>query len=652
MLVILPLISLISLFWLIWQVNNHWRNSVLSAAIVWGLIVAISTELLSIFKAINFTTIFLLWFFVDLFVIYLILKRQKKSLQLIKLAPLSWVLLGGIFFIITVIGIIALVAPPNNADSMTYHMSRVVHWIQNGSIAHYPTYFSGQLVWPPFAELSIMHLQILSDSDRYANLVHYFSMIGSVLGVSLIAKQLGAKEQGQIFAALFAVTIPMGILQSSSTQNDYVVTFWIVCLAHSTLSIVLTSNKAKIPDYLLYQFAASMGLAVFTKSSSYFFTLPFFIWLSITYFKRLKWQSWRQITFVLSFVLLINIKHYLRNFALYGNPLSVAEYSVGYRIEVYSIPAFISNIIRNLSFHTDIVGYLQLDHFIKPTYVNDKIYKVIIFIHHFLGIDPSDTRTTDPLYHYSVPSISTGENTANNPLHFLLILVSIFLIILFKKLRQNSILCGYLYSIIGGFLLFCLLTKMQLYHSRHHLVLFVLSAGFVGLVFSKIFNKYWLVSISIVLFMTCLPWVFDHKTRSITGSQNIFNVSRDEQYFMAVPQLKAPYIEAVDFIKKQNCSNIGLSLGSEALPYGYWEYPFWILLKERLTPEPLRIEHILNPNNTSNKLSQFSPFNNFVPCAIIAIRESKEEKIEEMTVKGHNYSRKWKSDPLNVLLRQ
>ncbi|MCL2930746.1 MAG: hypothetical protein MGG11_00090 [Trichodesmium sp. MAG_R03] len=110
------------------------------------------------------------------------------------------------------IGLIAMVAPPNNWDSMTYHMSRVVHWMQNQSVAHYPTYNLPQLFHPPFAEFTITHLQILSGGDIFANLVKWLSAL-SIIGVSLIAKQLGAKEQGQVFAVVFCATLPMGILK-------------------------------------------------------------------------------------------------------------------------------------------------------------------------------------------------------------------------------------------------------------------------------------------------------------------------------------------------------------------------------------------------------------------------------------------------------
>ena len=121
---------------------------------------------------------------------------------------------------------------------MTYHMSRVAHWIQNQSVAHYPTNIPRQLELAPWAEFTVTHFQLLTGGDRLANSVQWFSMAGSLLGVSLIAQQLGAGVVGQVLAVVFAATIPMGILQGSSTQNDYVVTFWLICVAYYTLSVI------------------------------------------------------------------------------------------------------------------------------------------------------------------------------------------------------------------------------------------------------------------------------------------------------------------------------------------------------------------------------------------------------------------------------
>jgi len=82
-----------------------------------------------------------------------------------------------------------------------------------------------QLFNPPWAEFAMLHLALLGGDERWANGVQWFSMLGSLAGVSLIAKHLGAAARGQLFSALFCATIPMGILQAAGTQNDYVTAF-------------------------------------------------------------------------------------------------------------------------------------------------------------------------------------------------------------------------------------------------------------------------------------------------------------------------------------------------------------------------------------------------------------------------------------------
>ena len=126
--------------------------------------------------------------------------------------------------------VLGIVAAPNNADSMTYHMVRVVHWMQEASVDDFPTHFPPQVYPPPFAEFCILHLQILSGGDRLANLVQWAAMVGSLAGVSYLAGLLGVGLRGQVLAAIVAFSIPMGILQASSTQNNHVVALWFVGL--------------------------------------------------------------------------------------------------------------------------------------------------------------------------------------------------------------------------------------------------------------------------------------------------------------------------------------------------------------------------------------------------------------------------------------
>src|SRR4029077_1483632 len=234
---------------------------------LWGVSVTVITEILSAFSLITFGWLVVFWCVVLLGSTSLVITLMKRQ-RLIVLSPSVRLpfravpFLSGLVLIVALTGVTALVSPPNNWDSMTYHMSRVVHWIQDRNVSFYPTHILRQDFQNPWAEFAIMHLQILSGGDHFANFVQWFSMIGCLIGVSLLAKQLGGDWQTQLFAAVFAGTIPMGILQSSSTQTDYAVTFWLVCFTYFLISLI-RQEQTHWPYALGAGF--SLGLAILTK---------------------------------------------------------------------------------------------------------------------------------------------------------------------------------------------------------------------------------------------------------------------------------------------------------------------------------------------------------------------------------------------------
>jgi hypothetical protein len=171
--------------------------------------------------------------------------------------------------------VIAIVSPPNNWDSMIYHMSRVMHWLQQEGVDHFPTNILPQIELNPWAEFAILQFQALSGGDYLANLVQWFSMAGCIIGVSLIASLFAATARGQLLSGLIAATIPMGILQSSSTQNDLVVSFWLVCFI---VFGIMSARERSLAWIVLM--SLSLGLAVLTKGTAYIFSAPFFWFFS------------------------------------------------------------------------------------------------------------------------------------------------------------------------------------------------------------------------------------------------------------------------------------------------------------------------------------------------------------------------------------
>src|SRR5438445_4923989 len=89
-------------------------------------------------------------------------------------------------------------------------------------------------------------------------------MVGSAIGVSIIAKMLGAAPRGQALAAVICTTIPSGVLEASGPMNTYVVSFWI------TTTVVFLLSWNEDPNWPnTYYLGLAAGLALLTKKSVY-----------------------------------------------------------------------------------------------------------------------------------------------------------------------------------------------------------------------------------------------------------------------------------------------------------------------------------------------------------------------------------------------
>ena len=104
-------------------------------------------------------------------------------------------------------------------------------------------------------------------------IVQWLAGAGSVLLVGRIALALGASRRGVALARLAAVTLPIGILESTSTQNDLVVTFFLLCMAERLLAWRSAAHGADAAF-----FAIAPGLALAAKGTAYLIGFPLGLW--------------------------------------------------------------------------------------------------------------------------------------------------------------------------------------------------------------------------------------------------------------------------------------------------------------------------------------------------------------------------------------
>lgn len=619
---LLPFLCFVLLFLFFLCTTQRWRFSFLFASLAWGVFVVFVSEMLSLFNGLTRNGVLAAWVLFALAlaaVLAAIVRRGKRipKFSFSQYAAQDFCLLAGVGTVVIITGLVAITAAPNNWDSMTYHMSRVVHWIQNRSVAHYPTHIQRQLYQGPWAEFAILQFQILGNGDRLANMVQWFSMAGSLLGISLLVSEMGFPLRGQLWAAFAAAVLPMGILQSSSTQNDYAVALWLIGLA--IFVVRCHRGQGKWGDTVAL--GVSLGLGALTKATAYIIAVPFLVWFFAVGIRQREKRLWRESAVIFVLLIVINLGHYSRNTGLYGSPLSGGEQK--YFNEVFSPGVLISNLVRNGVLH---LGAPQQS-------FNQGIKAGVAAFHRMLGLDPSDPRST--WGEFDVPAWSTNEDIAGNPLHLALIVIAVGVCLGRRELRCNSGLWAYLGAVSGGVLLFCLVLKWQLFHSRLQLPFFLLAMPLTGMALSRIRGRWIFYGVFLIFLMSALPYLLHNERRPLLGKRNIFNTKRASQYFSYRRFMEVPFVGAVKFVGGQGCSDVGLLFGADD-----WEYPFWALFAE--SPRPVRLRHV-HVKNISAKQEEREGADS-PPCAVI----TQSEAGRVMVISGLGYQKSWQFSFVSV----
>ena len=552
--------------------RDKFRESFLISAIANGLFVAMLTEVLSFFELIGYVPLVVCW---SLYLATLLVWRYRElgtgcKIALEKLTAVQIVVGTLLACVIGVAGSGAIISAPNNFDSLTYHLPRVMHWIQNRSVEHYPTHIDRQLILAPFSEFVIMHLQILSGGDRFANCVQWFSMVGSAVGVSLIARALQGSLNSQIVSAALSVSIPMGLLQSTSTQNDYAVAFWLVCLTY----YVIKARECPCAKHALLV-GVCLALAIFTKGTAYLVAVPFmmvYLWDLVA--KGMKTAT-ASLLIVSVAILLVNGGHYARNFKIYGNPISPGTGNdiICTRIDVTSV---ISCVTKNIA--TQLSSGMQV--------ANTTLAALTNVIHNAIGVDVIDPDLTSDRGFFILPAqVQNHEDYAPNPLHMILMLLAAVTLVLRRKQYSRETIL-FATATMLSFVVLSIGIKWNPFISRYFLPVFVISAPFLGLLYDETKLRPFVNSCAVALLVSSFIVLAHNQMRPLVGPKSVFVTERIDQYFMVGPQAKPYFFATANMIKGQPITNIGV-LDRDG---NMWEYLLWVLLKDNGVN--YRIEHV------------------------------------------------------------
>jgi hypothetical protein len=561
-------------------------------------------EVSSVFHKLNQTTVASLWAVSDVLLLIGILWLRKKrrgwpfsesapGLQrVVARAVNEWRLwpagakcfLGTGAVFLAALFLIALLTPTTNVDSLSYHLARMAHWIQQESVEHYPTDDGRQLEFGPWSSFAMTTLFLLSGSDRLLNLVQWFAMLSSVIVLTWLVEEAGRicgltrpfenparKRLTAAFTVVVVVTIPIGALESITTQNNYTTGYWL--LAFAAFLLLLLNNPTN-PLHIA-GCALACALGVLTKATTYMYAAPLVIAGGAWWIGKL-WQDRgagfrSKVALVLLFPLLflaINGPHMLRNQVLFGSPLGSSDVAALVKNEFVSPGVIWSNLIRNLALHANT----------PVPVITSVINDILLTLHYYGGVDLHHPGTTwGGRFSFAPRTFAASDLAASCPVHCLLILAALgFLCATFGRHLRLLTLCAVL---VASTLFFCAYLKWQPWHSRLHLPYFLLWVPPVVLVVMERVPKWGVHGIAMLLVLPASLAILCNGSRPVLDRE-FWTLARELQYLRdpGLPKL-------ADDIVASGCMAVGLKAGQPdrdaAIGVSEEEYALWLMLRNR-----------------------------------------------------------------------
>jgi hypothetical protein len=515
LLLVFSVILLFVLFYLTSARSGFYTNirvSLILSLIVNAAIIFLYNEAFSAFDGISMRSATLFWLAENLLIggaIYFLHAKGRISLgglsslkALFRLKGVgktgSIILLVSLVVYILPLLFLALYSPPNNFDSHSYHLNRMLFWINNGNLDHYPTQHIQQLYLNVFAEYLMLDNYLLTGSDQNTGLIQFGAMIGSLAGISLVASKFGMKEKGQLLAAIFLLTLPIGIFESTSTQVDYVACFFFIAYIYFGYDLI-----EKKPMLSLMGLALSLAFGGSSKYTIFIFALPFTVYFAVRILAKYRIGYALKVLCVAATVLVLTFSAFFyRNYQLFGNMMSPPKenrfYSEAIPVEKYSIRYTLSGIVKNAGLN---IG-------LPNTGINFFMDAKIRQLHDWMGVDIDDLGLRlDP---FSV-RYSVHEDMVPNTIHFWIIVLAGILLLFFPG--RSKIKWFWTLSVLG-FVLFCTLLKFQLWSTRTQMPFFAMGAVMVAYVYTELLHWKTAILVSPLLLMSSV-FVFGNPNKAL-----------------------------------------------------------------------------------------------------------------------------------------
>ncbi|MFI3175916.1 MAG: glycosyltransferase family 39 protein [Eubacteriales bacterium] len=592
-------------------------TAVVRTLVVWQFILLCMVQGLSAITQLHWTGLFVCYATVDLALLLYHRKQKVKCWNPLRNVK-EWIDPYVVLLFLTwlIAFVIAVIHIPYNWDSMTYHLPRIAHWVQNESVQHFASNDDRLIASPVLAAYTnLCSFLWFGQEVRVLNLLQCFAYGVNAYLVYGIAVIIGAKKKYAYVATLLFLTMPIAFAEATTTQVDHYSTMWLLCFAYLLIPFWQTEqirmNKKTIKEIVYLALCASF--AYLAKPSVGFAIVILLIGLLVSCIQRKDdIITLIKLAVVAGVAILVPIlPEWIRNLASYG---SISVEQVGSRQLVGTIlPHYLFiNWLKNITFNLAPIF---------PEAIQYKIEDGLESLANGIGVDFNHESIAEGGMNFSYHTFRTYncDVAVNVVVAILALICCIILCIRFQKLTK--IQRYYSITAMVSFGVFCVALRWESFVTRYMLSYLALLCPMIVIVIQQcIASRREVVHRSIIGILVVVSGLFfadqvvysyeDGPTYEISG------------YFtMGQPYLLGEYIELEEYVSQMGYETYGILMKD-----GMYEYPLW----RAIDNQESEIRHIM----VESTLSQYEDASYIPDCIIITKKGVMESTI---TYNGTEY---------------
>ena len=394
-------------------------------------------------------------------VLYLITSRWKISKSWFSGLSGYWKILFGTMFLtfgIIVITnlLLVLFTVPNEWDSMTGHLNRVIQYVQRGTMAHFGgTNWNIDTYPKSICTIQIYTFLMSGRVENALKFIHHLAYFVTIIAVFGTAQRIAKNLTASFFCALaFSVFLDF-LMQAVTTETDIVLAAYLSCFVYFIFSYRNTQS-----EHFLYLSALTFGVAYGHKITFTLLLPSLFVLMCHTVFFS-RWSGVNKfpkntsyiihrilfiklsVAFILCFCIWTLPTGYIRNVQVFGHPIgpptSLKHQSVERATEHGGIKNLIKQGSRNVARYA--IDFANLDGFRNletGEKINQKLRSPLVWLEKKLHLAlERDTEFTIIPFTFERKFIFFNANPYWGVYGFLLIFPLVFLI-LFRFLRSPT----------------------------------------------------------------------------------------------------------------------------------------------------------------------------------------------------------------------